>query len=599
MTPPESPQGPHLARRWSGLYLFAWKAATRLSKEWIRLQDRTGGYSYSRWLRSADRDFWQREEPAAEMTAGARVGVLLGANPEPGASTRLEDTIRSLQAQSFAGWEAWIDLRSSAGDLPPALIQIIDADPRIHCPPVWCIPPALESGPADWYLLLGWGDVLPTGFLARSLIEIYRNPETDVLYWDEDQVEDRPGGGSSHPWLKPDWSPEMLVSANHLRHALVRRDLLAGAAAAGTRGLAGIDDLVFRLAEKASCVSHAAHVGVHCGCGADPTHETRWNETRLAAVTAHLQRLGIEGAQASPGLRGQVRVRWPAGKGRVSIIIPTRDKLPYLKRCLASILEKTCYPDFEIVLADTGSQEPETLAYYESLAAEPRIRILYDREPFNYSRVNNWAARQAGGDFFVFLNNDTEVEAADWLDELARWGRRPEIGIVGAKLLYPDGKIQHAGIVVGMEGHASHVFSGLPDGATGPFGSLDWYRDVSAVTGACLSARREVFEKIGGFDERFVIAFGDVEICQRAIRHGYRVLYNPYARLIHYEGKTRANLIPAEDIQAGFEALKDAVKTGDPYYNPNLSSTVRVPTLRRGWEEDPFERLQKILAASR
>jgi len=210
--------------------------------------------------------------------------------------------------------------------------------------------------------------------------------------------------------------------------------------------------------------------------------------------------------------------------------------------------------------------------------------------------VNNLGARQARGGFFVFLNNDVEVEAADWLNELVRWGCLPEIGIVGGKLLYPGGTIQHAGIVIGMEGHASHVFSGMPDGAAGPFGSTDWYRDVSAVTGACLAMRRDVFEQIGGFDERLVIAFGDVEICQRAIHAGYRVLYSPFARLIHYEGKTRANFIPEEDIRIGFEALKDAVRIGDPYYNPNLSHSVRAPTLRRPWEEDPSARLKEIAA---
>jgi GT2 family glycosyltransferase len=181
-----------------------------------------------------------------------------------------------------------------------------------------------------------------------------------------------------------------------------------------------------------------------------------------------------------------------------------------------------------------------------------------------------------------------------WLDELVQWAERREIGAVGAKLLYPDGTIQHAGIVVGMEGHGSHVFMGQREGYTGLFGSVDWYRDVSAITGACLMMRREVFEKIGAFDEDYLLVFNDIEICVRVLAHGYRVVYNPFARLIHYEGKSRGRYIPPDDIRLGYEHLKDIVAQGDSYYNPNLSYAVRVPTLRRTWEEDRLQRLETI-----
>jgi GT2 family glycosyltransferase len=166
---------------------------------------------------------------------------------------------------------------------------------------------------------------------------------------------------------------------------------------------------------------------------------------------------------------------------------------------------------------------------------------------------------------------------------------------VGAKLLYPDGTIQHAGIVVGMEGHGSHVFMGQREGYAGLFGSVDWYRDVSAVTGACLMMRREVFEQIGAFDENYILVFNDIEICQRVLAQGYRVVYNPYARLIHYEGKSRGRFIPPDDIRLGYEHLKETVARGDLYYNPNLSYAVRLPTLRRIWDEDRLQRLDMIV----
>jgi GT2 family glycosyltransferase len=168
------------------------------------------------------------------------------------------------------------------------------------------------------------------------------------------------------------------------------------------------------------------------------------------------------------------------------------------------------------------------------------------------------------------------------------------VGAVGAKLLYPDGRIQHAGIIIGMEGHASHVFAGVKEGYTGPFGSVNWYRDYSAVTGACLAVRREVFESVGGFDEGYELAFSDVDICQRILQKGYRVAYTPFARLLHHEGVTRNRYIPAQDIRRGAEHFKQVVKQGDPYYNPNLSYAIRIPTFRRPREEQPIVRLEKI-----
>ncbi len=578
-------------RRWTGWQPFLWKVFTRLSKEWISMEDRLGGYPYSRFLERAERQFWRKDQPGDEPSQPPLVGVLVF--PEAGISQNpaLEWTLQSLQSQSAASWEAWIDL--------PARPDEMSDDMRIHWVALHddhsqvCIQSAFEGSPAAWWLLLGCGDQIHPGFLARSIAAIRQDPQTELLYWDEDQVGEETPDESAKPWFKPDWSPELLISANYLKHALVRRELLESVISAE---IPSMDDLVFRLAENARSVRHIARVGVHCGCSLFPRQKNPSDDTRLPAVTAHLVRQGLRNAESRLDLRGQVRVIWPADAGLVSIVIPTRDRPIYLKRCLRSIFEKTVYTDYEVVLVDTGSQEAETLEYYQELSSEPRVRILYDREPFNYERVNNLGAGQARGAFFVFLNNDIEVEAADWLDELVRWGCLPGIGIVGGKLLYPGGTIQHAGIVIGMEGHASHVFSGMPDGATGPFGSTDWYRDVSAVTGACMAMRREVFGQIGGFDERLVIAFGDVEICQRAIRAGYRVLYTPFARLTHHEGKTRANFIPEGDIRVGFELLKDAVRIGDPYYNPNLSHSVRVPTLRRPWEEEPRARLQKIAA---
>jgi GT2 family glycosyltransferase len=244
---------------------------------------------------------------------------------------------------------------------------------------------------------------------------------------------------------------------------------------------------------------------------------------------------------------------------------------------------------------DNHSQEAETLAYYAQLQQAANIVLVKNQSAFNYSAYNNLGARHAHGDLLLFLNDDVEVIDPCWLDELVQWAERSDIGAVGAKLLYPDGSIQHAGIVVGMEGHGSHAFMGAREGYTGPFGSVEWYRDVSAVTGACLMMRRSVFDQVGGFDERLWLVFNDIELGARVLAHGYRVVYNPFARLIHYEGKSRGRYIPADDIRLGYERLKETVAQGDPYYNPNLSYTNHLPTLRRTWEEDRLHRLETIV----
>jgi GT2 family glycosyltransferase len=268
----------------------------------------------------------------------------------------------------------------------------------------------------------------------------------------------------------------------------------------------------------------------------------------------------------------------------------------YLENCVRSVLEKNTYPHYELIIVDNSSQETATRQFYNQLISEPRVRILENPSQFNYSAFNNFGARHAQGDLLLFLNNDIEAQQDDWLEELIRWTERTGVGIVGTKLLYPDGSIQHAGIVVGMEGHASHVYQGAGSDTNGPFGHVDWYRNYSAVTGACMLIRKDVFQQIGGFNEKYQLVFNDVEICLRAIRAGYRVVLTPYAGLIHHEGMTRAKFIPKDDILQGYQDVRAVIETGDPYYNPNLSYAYHIPTLKRNHEEEPSERISKIVS---
>ncbi|MGB9586102.1 MAG: glycosyltransferase, partial [Anaerolineales bacterium] len=204
-------------------------------------------------------------------------------------------------------------------------------------------------------------------------------------------------------------------------------------------------------------------------------------------------------------------------------------------------------------------------------------------------------AKQAMGDFLLFLNNDTEILHPDWLTNLVGVISLPGVGAVGAKLIYPNGRVQHAGVVIGLEGHAAHVFQGISDDPFSPYGHVDWMRDVSAVTAACMLVRKEVFWDVGGFDEQFQIAFGDIDLCLRLRDKGYRIVYTPDSRLIHYEGRSRGKYIPAHDIHTKADYFLGKVAEGDPYYPSQLSRAYRIPTLRRRWEQDPAERLKKII----
>jgi GT2 family glycosyltransferase len=502
-------------------------------------------------------------------------------------------TLRSLSLQDHAAWDACLLLDGLAEDRLESATPGLPANgARLRIYPVGSHPQAvaLQEGLAslagEWVAVLAGGDTLSPQALSRVAEAAAATPVAGVIYTDEDQLS--PDGRRQAPFFKPDWSPELLLSRNYLMRAFCRRELFSQVLAESL----DLEEAIYRSAEQAGRVVHLAAPMLHVHPASAPSW-FRLNPTE-SQVAAHLQRLGVRNAYVSRVKGDQRRVSWPVPEMRVSIIIPTRDNASYLRRCLQSIRAGAPALSYDVALVDSGSQEQATRSLYSELAQNERVQIVDFTGPFNYSAAINLGARRASGEILVFLNNDTEALDSEWLAELARWASRPEIGVVGARLAYPDGTIQHAGIVLGMEGHASHVFGGARPGDFGPFGSPDWYRDYSAVTGACMAMRRAVFEEVGGFDERFELVFSDVDFCLRVIQAGYRVVYTPFAHLMHYEGRTRAHHIPAGDIRLGAALFEQIVKQGDPFYNPNLSYSVRIPVLRRLYEEAPSSRLDKI-----
>jgi GT2 family glycosyltransferase len=525
-------------------------------------------------------------------------------NPPPQV---LRATLESVLAQTYGRWELCL---ADGGSADPQVQAILDEfarrDPRIRVERLESnlgisgnSNRALAMARGEFIALLDHDDLLAPDMLWEVVRLLNTAPDADILYFDEDHITE--DGAVRHlPMLKPDsWSPELLLSTNYLMHSVLRRALVEAVggfdpAMDGTQDW----DLLLRCTEQTDRVLHIPRVLYHWrqvpGSAASGVRKPGTFERQLRCVEAHLKRQGIAEPQASFPLPGFVRVVWPAQGAKVSIIIPTKDKVKYLRKCVDSILERTAYPDYEVLLVDSGSSQPETREYYAALRQEPRVRLLDFPPPFNYSAANNFGANQATGSLLLFLNNDIEILEPDWLEELARWAERPESGAVGAKLLYADDTIQHAGVVMGMEGIASHVFWDMPEHACGLFGCLDWYRNYMAVTGACMLMRREVFEAVGGFDENYVLVFSDVKICLDIIKQGYRNIYTPFARLRHYEGASRAASIPPHDLLRAYTELRAYVETGDPYFNPNLSYAVRRPTLMPSAQASRADRLLRL-----
>jgi GT2 family glycosyltransferase len=276
---------------------------------------------------------------------------------------------------------------------------------------------------------------------------------------------------------------------------------------------------------------------------------------------------------------GHYRVRWPVPEPapRVSLIVPTRDRADLLRTCVESVLERTDYPDLELVVIDNQSREPDALAYLESLRGRERVRVLSFDAPFNYSAINNWAVSQCSGQVIGLLNNDIEVIGGDWLAEMVGHAMRPGIGAVGAMLYYPDDTIQHAGVLLGLGGVANHAYAGQPRGYPGHGARALVTQNLSSVTGACLLLRREVFERVGGLDEQLKVAFNDVDLCLRLCEAGYRNVWTPFAELYHHESASRGR----EDSPEKQERFLGEVRymetrwacllQHDPAYNPNLS----------------------------
>lgn len=504
----------------------------------------------------------------------------------------LKEMIQSVIGQTYARWQLCIaDGASSEPEFKRTLENFARAEPRIRLR--WLAEnqgiagnsnAGLELAEGDFIAFLDHDDTLAPFALHEVVRAINAQPEADFFYSDEDKI-DEEGKRRFDPHFKPDWSPDTLRSHNYICHlAVYRHDLMhqVGGFRAGYDGSQDYD-LILRATEKARAIVHIPKILYHWRVGAGSTagdHTAKMYAYVAArkALASHLERSGISAPVEKVGVRGTYRIRYPLpSQPLVSIIIPTQDQAKVLKVCLDS-LNKNTYQNVEIILIENHSTEPATFALYQELTQRPNLRLLTWTKEFNYASVNNFAAQEARGEILLFLNNDMEVITPDWIEEMLCHALRPGVGVVGAKLYFPDGKIQHGGVILGMRGIADHAHRFEPRESIGYQHRLIATQNLSAVTGACMMMRADLFRKLGGFDERFVLAFNDIDLCLKARAEGYLVVWTPFAELYHHESKTRGlDISPTKfrrlqnEISVFQSKWGKQLVTGDPYYNPNLT----------------------------
>jgi GT2 family glycosyltransferase/2-polyprenyl-3-methyl-5-hydroxy-6-metoxy-1,4-benzoquinol methylase len=449
---------------------------------------------------------------------------------------------------------------------------------------------AISAAQGEYVVLLDHDDILPPHALYMIALEVLTHPDADLVYSDEDKLDAQ--SRRTEPNFKPDFNHELLLGQNTVSHLGVYRTSLLRELGGMREGVDGSQDhdLALRVVAASSPdrIRHIPHVLYHwrqfSGSGTfSATNSGKAAVASRGAVQAHLEQRG-EPARVEPDplVPTWNRVVWPVPEPapEVTVVIPTRDRVELLRTAVHGVLEQTDYPAVRVVVVDNDSSDPATLGYLEQLSGDPRAEVLRQPGAFNYSALNNAAVRVTGSPLVLLLNNDIVVRDAGWLREMVSLVVRPGVGAVGAKLLYGDGRVQHGGVLLGILGVANHAHLLFPGDSPGYFGRAALLQEMSAVTGACLLTRREVYEAVGGLDEENLpVAFNDVDFCLRVREAGHRVLWTPHAVLTHLESISRGSDTEGERLER-FEREIDYMKRtwgrllrSDPAYNPNLSIT--------------------------
>lgn len=507
----------------------------------------------------------------------------------------LRELIASVQNQTYENWElCFSDGSGVETSLRSVVSEYQKKDTRIK---IVCSEnpmqisentnAAIAMATGEFIAFADHDDLLTPNALYENVCVLNENADIDFIYSDEDKIS-MDGKEYFEPHFKPDFNMDLLRTTNYICHfVVVRKRVLEQAGVLRSEFDGAQDyDFVLRCVEQTENIYHIPKVLYHWRAHKDSTAENPESkmyafEAGARAVKAHYERIGIDAdVEMRRDFLGIYRSRFHLERNPVvSVIIPNKDHVEDLDKCLRSIEDKSTYNNIEYIIVENNSSLKKTYAYYEKIQQEnERVKVVTWDGAFNYSAINNYGVKFAQGEYLLFLNNDTEIINEDCIEELLGYCMREDVGVVGARLYYPDDTIQHAGVIIGLGGIAGHCFSGMPKEGPGYFARAFCAQDYSAVTAACMMVKRDVFELLNGFDEELQVAFNDIDFCLRVRELGKKVVYNPYAELYHYESKSRGQ-DDTEEKADRFKRENDFMRErwnqilvkGDPYYNPNLS----------------------------
>lgn len=542
--------------------------------------------TYAEWIRHYDR-FDLKDVPGNELRRatqgdGPRISIVLAV--EPGNADRALLSIESIQAQLYTSWDLCVACPLTTDALiGPRLRELAKADSRIQCITTkdsdqGLIQLALPLCKGEHIAVIGNCGTLPAHALLVIGKALRDDPGIAFLYVDEDEID--ANGHRANPKFKPDWNEYLLRSGNYIGQFFVFKNSMSHLRDMQSHGTdAECLELTWRCTEQLNApeIAHLPFVLYHAPAGRKAGPST----SQQLVLQNHYDRAKVAATvEITADRRLRTRYLLPAPLPLVSIIIPSKDRPALLRQCVSSVLEKTRYPNFEMVFIDNGTTNPQALAIIDRLCADPRFKVIKDASPFNYSRLNNAAVRHSNGEYICLMNNDIELMDPDWLHEMVSVARQPDVGAVGARLLYPDTSLQHVGVIVGLGGVAGHAFKGQPSSDACYMDRAALVQEYSAVTAACLLTPRTVYDRVHGLNEdQLTIAFNDIDYCLKVRELGKKVIYTPYAEFIHHESASRGQEDTREK-KARFAGECRYMKAQwghwlawDPAYNPNLTNS--------------------------
>lgn len=505
----------------------------------------------------------------------------------------LKELLESVQAQTYPHWELCLaDGSGRDNSLEETVKRLAGDDKRIRYQLLAenlgiaeNTNAAIRMSSGDFIVLADHDDLIAPNALYECAKALQRRKDAEVLYTDEDKV-DMSGKTYFEPNFKPDFNPDYLRSLNYICHMFVVKRELTERVGLLRQEFDGAQDydFILRCCEQAAGIYHIPKVLYHWRChlestASNPESKMYAFEAGRQALEAHYKRMGLPATVENASYLGMYHTTYHwSEQPLISILIPNKDHVEDLKKCIDSIEEKSVYRNYEYIIIENNSTEEQTFAYYEELKKEDNVTVVIYQGGFNFSRINNFGEQYAKGDYLLLLNNDTEMTDGSCFQEMLNYCMREDVGIVGAKLCYEDDTIQHAGVVVGLGGVAGHAFVGAPRYDAGYQKRILCAQNYSAVTAACLMVKHSIYKEVGGLTEEFEVAFNDIDFCMKVLELGKRIVYNPYAELHHYESKSRGYEDTPEKVKrfnseiARFQKRWGAfLKAGDPCYNPNLS----------------------------